>query len=323
MRRPSSHPNVAALAFSATVAACAPAPETPAGQVESFATIGDSTTTIEALALHGDKLYTTDWNGRIWRIDLRAATSAPTLVGQLPVPAGSYILGQVADSAGNLYICWADSGIVFRVDAARLGAADFDPAVDARRYINGAAGANGIAIAADGRIWISGGASGAVFYAPAEGGRAFLFADGFSPVSTDTTIGVRPYVANGAAFDSRGRYYTMNSGTGTIWRLEVGANSRPGEISKFAESPELVGVDGLVITAGDTIYATQNFRNTFSRISPSGEISVIVPAEAGLHFPAEFVKDGRTIYIANLNFPLGANAAGHRPGATIARLTLP
>jgi sugar lactone lactonase YvrE len=319
MRRPILLSYLAAL----SLAACTPAAEVPTGQVETFATIGDSTTTIEALALHGDKLYTTDWNGRIWRIDLSAATPAPTQVGQLPVPAGSYILGQVADSAGNLYICWADSGIVFRVDAARLGAADFNPTIDARQYITGAAGANGVTIAADGRVWISGGASGAVFYAPAAGGRAFLFADGFSPVSADTTIGVRPYVANGAAFDSQGRFYTMNSGTGTIWRLEVGADRQPGEISKFVESPELIGVDGLIITAGDTIYATQNFRNTFSRISPSGEITVLVPADSGLHFPAEFVRAGRTFYIANLNFPLGANAAGHRPGAQIVRLTLP
>lgn len=319
MRRTSLLSTLTAL----SLAACAPGAEAPGGRPTLFATIGDSTTTIEALALHGDKLYTTDWNGRIWRIDLNSGAPAPQQVGSLPVPPGSYILGQVADSAGNLYITWADSGIVFRIDAGRLGAADFDPAVDARRYIDGAAGANGITIAADGRIWISGGASGAVFYAPAEGGRASLFAEGFSPVSGDTTIGVRPYVANGAAFDSEGRFYTMNSGTGTIWRLDVGPDRRLGEITKFVESPELIGVDGLIIAAGDTIYATQNFRNTFSRISPSGEITLLVPADAGLHFPAELVGDGRTIYIANLNFPLGANAAGHRPGATIARFTLP
>ena len=120
-----------------------------------------------------------------------------------------------------------------------------------------------------------------------------------------------------------GNVYTMNTGTGTIWRLEVLADHQAGTITKVVESPHLLGADGVVIGVGDTLYATQNFNNTFAKISPTGEFTVLVQADEGLHFPAELVGDGRTFYIANLNFPLGPNAAGHRPGASIAKVTLP
>ncbi len=303
------------------LAACAkPAPST-AASATILTTVGDSTTIIESVALYDKKLYTTDWSGRIWEIDPAAPT--PKQVGSLPVKPGSAILGEVADSVGNLLIAQADSGIVWRVARARLGAADFDPEKDAKVFITGADGANGITIARDGHVWIAGGGSGKVFHTGPTGGKAVVFAENFSPVSTDTTMPVRVYVANGAAFDSKGNFYTMNTGTGTIWRLEVKPDHSLGAVTKVAESPMLLGVDGVVIGLGDTLYATQNFRNTFSKISPTGEITVLVPAEGGLHFPAELTGDGRTFYIANLNFPLGANATGHRPGASITKVTLP
>ena len=325
------------------LAACAkpvPTPSTAATAI-ILTMVGDSATTIESVALYDKKLYTTDWSGRIWEIDPAAPT--PKQVGTLPVKPGAYLLGEVADSAGNLLIAQADAGIVWRVARARLGAADFDPKKDATVFITGADGANGITIARDGHVWIGGGASGKVFHTPSTGGKAIIFAEGFSPVSPDTAMPVRVYVANGAAFDSKGNFYTMNTGTGTIWRLEVKPDHQPGAVTKVVESPMLLGVDGVVVGIGDTLYATQNFRNTFSKISPTGEITVLRSdnnmanttvrtigssgqdlGPAGvLRFPAELVGDGKTFYIANLNFPLGANATGHRPGASIAKVTLP
>ena len=305
------------------LAACAkPAPApSMAASATILTTVGDSTTVIESVALHDGKLYTTSWAGTIYEIDPAAPT--PKVVGQLPTKPGAYLLGEVADSAGNLLIAQADAGIVWRVARARLGAADFDPRKDATVFITGADGANGITIARDGHVWIGGGASGKVFHAGPMGGKAIVFAEGFSPVSTDTMMPVRVYTANGAAFDSMGNFYTMNTGTGTIWRLEVKPDHQLGAVTKVVESPMLIGVDGVVVGAGDTLYATQNFRNTFSKISPTGEITVLIQAEGGLHFPAELAGDGRTFYIANLNFPFGANATGHRPGASIAKVTLP
>lgn len=310
------------LALAATsLAACAkPAPPVPpVATTALLTTIGDSTTIIESVALHDKKLYTTSWVGTIYEID--PAAPAPKEVGSLPMPCG--YLGEVADSAGNLLIACQDSGIVYRVAHERLGAADFDPKKDAKIFITGAGHANGITIAPDGHVWISGGDVDAMYHTGPNGGKAILFAENFSPVSSDTTIPVRVYVTNGAAVDSRGNVYTMNTGTGTIWRLEVLADHKAGTITKVVESPHLVGADGVVIGVGDTLYATQNFNNTFAKISPTGEFTILVQATEGLRFPAELVGDGRTFYIANLNFPLGPNATGHAPGASISRVTLP
>jgi len=291
----------------------------PTATAEILATIGDSTAVIESVALHEGKLYTTTWAGTIYEVD--PASPTPRVVGSLPIPCG--YLGEVADSAGNLLIACADSGTVYRVAHDRLGAADFDAKKDAKVFITGAGHANGLTIARDGHVWISGGDVDAMYHTGPEGGKAVAFAEHFSPVSGDTTIPVRVYVTNGAAVDSKGNIYTMNTGTGTVWRLEMLPDHKVGTITKVVESPHLVGADGVIIGVGDTLYATQNFNNTFMKISPTGEFTLLVPATGGLHFPAELTGDGRTFYIANLNFPLGANASGHRPGASIAKVTLP
>ena len=303
------------------VAACSkPAPPaSTSATTTTLTTVGDSTTIIESVALYDGKLYTTSWAGTIYEVDPAAPT--PRVVGSLPISCG--YLGSVADSVGNLLIACQDSGTVYRVARERLGAADFDATKDAQVFITGAGHANGITIAPDGHVWISGGDIDAMYHTGPMGGKAILFAERFSPLSTDTTIPVRIYVTNGAAVDSRGNVYTMNTGTGTIWRLEVRADQQLGVITKLVESPHLIGADGVVVGAGDTLYATQNFSNTLAKISPTGEFTILVQATDGLHFPAELVADGRTIYIANLNFPYGPNATGHRPGASIAKVALP
>ena len=302
------------------LAACAkPAAPAPTVTTTTLTAVGDSATTIESVALYDKKLYTTTWAGFIYEID--PAAPAPRVVGALPIPCG--YLGSVADSAGNLLIACQDSGTVYRVAHERLGAADFDAKKDATVFITGAGHANGITIAKDGHVWISGGDVDAMYHTGPAGGKAVVFAEHFSPVSADTTIPVRGYVTNGAAVDSRGNLYTMNTGTGTIWRLEVLPDHKVGTISKVVESPHLLGADGVIVGVGDTLYATQNISNTFAKISPTGEFTVLVQANEGLHFPAELAGDGKTFYIANLNFPMGPNAAGHTPGASIAKVTLP
>lgn len=322
------------------LAACAkPAPVAPpAATAALLTTVGDSTTIIESVALHEGKLYTTSWQGDIYEID--PAAPAPKIVGKLPIPCG--YLGEVMDSVGNLLVACADSGTVYRVAHERLGAADFNPKKDAKVFITGAGHANGLTIAADGHVWITGGDIDTLYHTGPAGGKAVAFAGGYSPVSGDTTIPVRGYVVNGVTIDSRGNAYTVNTGTGAVYRLEVKADHTPGTITKVAESPELIGADGIIAGPGDTLYMNANFRNTFAQISPTGAVRALVVSSGSdttvrrmgpegqdlgpsgvLRFPAELVRDGKTVYIANLNFPVGANAAGHRAGATIARVTLP
>lgn len=336
-----SHPFLASLVVVAAGLACtkpAPTPSAPLATATLLTTIGDSTTMIESVALFGGKLYTTDWNGRIWEVDPAAPT--PKQVGSLP-HGGGY-LGEVADSAGNLLIANSDSGMVWRISHDRLGAANFDPKKDAKVFITGAGHANGITIARDGHVWVTGGDKDTLYHTGPNGGKAIPFAGGYSPILPDTTMPVRGYVVNGVTIDSHGDAYTVNTGTGAIYKLEVKPDHTPGAITKLVEARELVGLDGITVGPGDTLYANENFRNTFAKISPTGAVTILVASNGSdtaarrmgpgntdlgpanvLHFPAELVRDGNTFYIANLNFPVGANAAGYRKGASIVKVTLP
>jgi sugar lactone lactonase YvrE len=285
----------------------------------TLAEIGDSASRIEGIALHDGKLYVTDWkDGAIYRIDPTDGT--PVKVGALPTAPNAAILGLVTDVAGNLYAAMPDSGIIYRVAATRLGAAGFDAAKDVTTFATGAKGANGLTFDAQGHLWISGGDAGALYHVGPDGGAATVFASGYAPVSSDTAMPVRAYVVNGAAIDSKGFIYTANTGSGTITKLEIKPDFTVGAITTLVADARLLGADGLAMGTGDTLWVTANFRNTLAKVAPDGSVSLVAretTAGGALRFPAELKVAGTSIYIANLNFPMGSNA-GSAPGATVA-----
>jgi sugar lactone lactonase YvrE len=318
------------------------APPAASVRVDILATIGDSASVIEGIAEHAGLLYVADWkDGTIYRVDPAAPT--PTAVGRLPIAPGSWILGLIADAEGNLYLAVPDSGIVYRVNAGRLGAPDFDPAKDAARFVTGAKGANGLAFDRSGHLWVTGGNTGNLYHAPPQGGPAVIFASGYSPKSADTTIPVRDFTVNGVGFDSKGVLYTLNTGTGEVTRLAVGPDYKPGAIATFVKDARLIGADGLVADADDNLWIDANFRNSLVRVSPAGEITVVAFSSPGggmpdstyqpaypmtgpgnaLRFPAGLKMLGKKIYVANLNFAAGANASQPVKGASIAVVELP
>ncbi|HEX5635402.1 MAG TPA: hypothetical protein VFX50_19300 [Gemmatimonadales bacterium] len=331
---PLRRPLVSILVLAAALGACtgerraagAPAADTAAAApaLRIVATIGDSASTIEGLAEHAGQLYTADWkDGAVYRVD--PATGTATKVGALPLEPGTPILGLAADPAGNVYAAVPGAGVVYRIDAARLGAADFDPARDARAFATGAAGANGVAIDLHGHLWISGGDQNAVYHVGPEGGAVAPFAKGYASMATDTTMPVRVYVTNGLGIDSKGAIHTANTGTGELIRIERKAGDAAGAISTVLADRRLLGLDGIIAVPGDTLYVTANFSNTIARVDPSGAVTILATDETGavLRFPAELKRIGNTIYAANLNFPVGRNAGQTARGATIAALTLP
>ena len=333
-------------ALLALAAACAEkkpeAPPAPPVRVDILTTIGDSASAIEGIAEHGGVLYVADWkDGTIYRVDPAAPT--PAAVGRLPIAPGTWILGLITDAEGNLYVAVPDSGIVYRVNAGRLGAADFDPAKDATRFATGAKGANGLAFDRSGHLWVTGGNTANLYHVPPQGGAAVVFASGYSPKSADTTMPVRDITVNGVGVDSKGALYTLNTGTGEVTRLAVGPDYKPGAIATFVKDVRLIGADGLVVDADDNLWIDANIRNSLVRVSPSGEITVIASSTPGgalpdstfqsaytmagpgnvLRFPAGLQMVGKRFYLANLNFAAGANAAQPVKGASIAVVELP
>lgn len=315
-------------------AAPAPAADTTAAQpvaamdatphTRIFATVGDSASRIEGLAEHQGKLYTADWkDGSIYSID--AADGRVARVGQLPTKPGEALLGVAADSAGNIYVGAPQTGLIYRIDADRLGKEDFKPRKDAHVFASGAAGANGLTFDANGHLWISGGEANAVYHVAPNGGKAEVFAKGFATISTDTTMPVRIYVTNGLGIDSAGNVYTANTGTGEITRLEVQPGYKAGAITSVVTDARLLGADGLIVDRDGSIWVTANFSNTLARVTPQGQVDIVVHDSIAsvLHFPAEFKRVGRTFYLVNLNFPLGPNKNTSVKGAQVAAVEFP
>lgn len=306
----------------ATPAVVASGSSTPtAGQARIFATIGDSPSRIEGVAAHGGKLYVADWkDGSVYSVD--AVSGQVQRVGQLPTKPGEPLLGVATDSAGNVYVAAPETGIIYRIAASKLGKADFRPRKDVEAFASGAAGANGLAFDANGQLWISGGDANAVYHVGPKGGQARVFAKGYTMVSNDTTMPVRAYVTNGLGIDTAGNVYTANTGTGEITRLEVKPGYELGAITTVARDERLLGADGISVMPNGDIWVTANFRNALGRITPDGVVTIVAhdPTAAVLHFPAEFKRIGSTFYIANLNFPVGANHATKYKGAQIAAI---
>ena len=281
--------------------------------------IGDSTSRIEGLALHAGLLYVADWkDGAIYRVD--PANPTPVKVGALPTAPNEPIFALLTDAAGNLFAATPMSGTVHRIAAARLGAANFDPSRDVTPFATGAKGANGLVFDANGHLFISGGDAGTLYHVGPTGGVAAVFATGYATPSADTTMPVRAYVVNGGAVDSKGFVYTANTGTGAITRLEVKPDYTVGAITTLVSDARLIGADGLALGTADTLWVSANYLNTLAKVAPDGTVTIMaLDATAGgaLRFPAEFKVAGTSIYVANLNYPLGSNA-GSGPGASIA-----
>jgi sugar lactone lactonase YvrE len=317
--RPASAPPAPAVVAADSAPAAPGAP-----QLRIFATIGDSSSRIEGVAEHAGKLYVADWkDGGVYRVD--AATGRVERVGQLPTKPGESLLGVAADSAGNVYVGAPQTGIIYRIDAAALGVPDFKPRKNVSAFAAGAVGANGLAFDANGHLWISGGDANVVYHVGPKGGRAEVFAKGYAMVSNDTTMPVRAYVTNGLGIDSSGNVYTANTGTGEITRLEVKPGYALGAITSVVKDARLLGADGLIVDPNGDIWVTANYSNTLARVSPAGAVTIMVhdSAAAVLHFPAEFKRVGRTYYLANLNFPVGANSKTTYKGAQIAAIEVP
>ena len=91
-------------------------------------------------------------------------------------------------------------------------------------FATGAVGANAMAIDfPGGHLWISGSATGNLYYVSMQGGAVSIAATGYTAVSSDTTMPVRSYVVNGLAINSQGVIFTGNTGTGEITAIVIGA----------------------------------------------------------------------------------------------------
>jgi len=110
------------------------------------------------------------------------------------------------------------------------------------------------------------------------------------------------------------------------------------------KSPLLLGADGLMFDDSGNLFVTANYRNALLLVTPDGKVQLVtndrpghradsaqvrVSPEGGrmgetgvLRFPAEIARVGNTIYLANLNFKVGANTEQSFTGASVAGIRI-
>ncbi len=271
-------------------------------------------TRIEGVVANENDVFTADMDTReLYRID--AATGEATVITILPRTG----TGMALDTTGNLYIAsGGDEGVIFKVNAADLTGDPFDGS-KVETYVSGVPGANGLAFAPDGTLYITGGATGNI-YSVTAGEQLRTQATGLTAERSE-----QPIVVNGIAIDSAGVIYTSNTSSGEVNRFVVSEDGTLRAAELIAQSPLLYGADGLALGPDGQIYIAANERNAIVRVTMNGEVTDMARnTNAGpLEFPASLSFVGDTVYISNFDLPRGTNNP-NTPGigASIAMMKL-
>ncbi len=271
-------------------------------------------TRIEGVVANSSYVFTADMDTReLYRID--ATTGAATVLTVL-TRTGT---GMALDTTGNLYIAsGGDEGVIFKVNAADLTGEPFDGS-KVEIFASGVPGANGLAFAQDGTLYVTGGATGNI-YAIKAGGQVQTYATRLTAERAEQQI-----VVNGIAIDSDGVIYTSNTSSGEVNRFVVRTDGTLGAAELIAQSPLLYGADGLTIGPDGQLYIAANERNAIVKVTIDGQVTDIARNDnAGpLEFPASISAVGDTLYISNFDLPRGVNNPnGPGIGSSIAVLKL-
>lgn len=325
-----------ALAFA--LAGCAGiAPRTPALStlVDLDPASTDRTVVVENLtADRNGLLYVADRvSGQVMRIDPRAPQ--PVVVGRIEArqlngqntPANAS--GMVFTAQGDLLIAATGFG-----EIVRLRAAELDPARPgiAQTFATGVPGANGIVLDRQGRLLVSGAASGAIFRVGPNGGAAETVAqlERFSRTLPDGRT-QQAIVANGLAFDAAGVLHVADTARGAVWRIAFDASGAAQRPSLWVQNPSLEGADGLAFDPRGQLWVAANELNALVRVGLDGSVAEVARngAAGPLEFPSAIHFVGSTGYVTNFDVPRRANldagstnSARAGIGASIVRMAL-
>lgn len=170
---------------------------------------------------------------------------------------------------------------------------------------------NAVSMDAQGRIYATDSANGAVWRADSSTSPASLWIAHPLLAGTGELVGV-PLGANGIDVSGRTVYVAVTEG-GRVVAIPIGRDGRAGTPSVVSDAPELAGIDGVVVGPDRQLYAVINQQNTLVRISRGGSVTVLATPEQGLEYPGSLVvappdrgddghgRRGATIYLTNMS----------------------
>ena len=249
-------------------------------------------------------LYTSDReSGDVLQVD--PENPSPRVVGRLEsrTDAAGMALkangaGLAVTRAGDLLVASGAFNEVLRLTAAELQG---EPAA-ARTFVTGVTGANALLLEGE-RLFVSGGASGNVYLAPASGGAAQVWASiepNTRAVPPDNYM--QSVVANGLARAAGGALLVADTARAAVWSISENADGSAGEPEMLLQDPALEGIDGLAFDSRGQLWAAVNERNALVVIEQGEVREAYKNGNTGpLEFPAALVFVGGVGYVANFD----------------------
>jgi sugar lactone lactonase YvrE len=239
--------------------------------------------------------------GEIRRI---ARNGAQTTVAQISTPgAGFGPLGLALDRTGQLFAA------VATFDPASSGVYRVGDDGTSTRIAGSQAVAlpNALAFDQAGTMFVSDSAAGAIYEIRRGGSARPWIADPLLQGDGSFGFGV-PFGANGLAYRD-GSLYVAVTERGRIMRIPIRKDGSAGTPQVVAESPLLVGADGIAFDVHGNLYVLANAQNSLVRLAPDGGLQTLAGAADGLDFPAGIAfgrgaLDHKSVFI--VNFAIGA-----------------
>ena len=268
---------------------------------------GAATVVVESITADSQgRLYVGDRvTGNLWQIDAQAgshtvvaAIAARQINDMAPVKPDP--AGMLFDAQGNLLIASGPFAEVLRVAAADLNAATPGRA---RTFATGVAGANALALDPQGRLYVSGGATGNVYRVGPDGGEAEMFAkiDAFTR-SVPPDGFMQNVVANGLALDATGNLLVADTARGAIWKIAIASDGKASAPEQMIASPMLEGIDGISFDPAGMLWGAVNEQNELVTIA-GGKVNMMFKNDSNgpLEYPTAIVFSGKSGYVVNLD----------------------
>lgn len=273
-----------------------------------------TTFTIESITANEDGvLFVSDReSGNVYSVDPDDAT--PEVVGKLADRTDAATgaaqkangAGLVFTPAGDLLIASGAFNEVLRLTAAELQAGN----ASAQTHITGVQGANSVLLDG-GDLYVTGGATGNIYLAPASGGAAEVWAT-IAPTARAVPPDnfMQAVVANGIARDPNGDLLVADTARAAIWKIPVNADGSAGVAEIWVQGTPLEGVDGLTFDPRGRLWAAVNEHNALVILEDGAIREAHENGNTGpLEFPAALVFVGNTGYVANFDRARAKNFA--------------
>ena len=232
--------------------------------------------------------------------EIRAITrnGAESTYATLPHGPGFGPLGIAVDPQGNLYVAVNTGASTQGVYVVRRdGTTEQLAGTEAITF------PNDVTLDPRGNIYVSD-SSGAVWRVPRRGGEAepwlqdpLLVGDNSAPLPV-------PIGANGIEF-RHNALYVVNTELGTIIRVPILPDGTAGTPEVFAQSPALLGADGMAFDVHGNLYVAVNGQSTVVHVSSDGDtVTTIARTTDGLDFPSAVAfgtggGERQTLFIIN------------------------